>query len=254
VPRLRLLFPLLLILLAAACQPTPAAETPTDPLALVTRAAELIRQTQTFRMIVEQTGAPYVIATDLGSVTFRRADAQYVAPNVMQADVRLLVIGGIPAEVGIFSQGENQFYRNEILTANQWVNALFAPGFNPETLVSSEAGFQMALEGMLDLEYVDVVTLESGVSAQHLRGRALGDTVTALLAGLVDDLGEEVDVEIYLDAATGYPARFVIVQPGSETADNPEPTTWTVDIFDINEPAEIEPPPGVIVPTPEAGA
>jgi hypothetical protein len=134
------------------------------------------------------------------------------------------------------------------------VNALFAPGFNPETLVSSEAGFQMALAGMIDLNYVEVVTLESGVSAHHLRGQARGDTVTALLAGLVDDLGEQVDVDIYLDTATGYPARFVIIQPGSETTDQPEPTTWTVDVFDINEPPELEPPPGVTVGTPEAGA
>ncbi len=254
-PRLRPLISALLalMLLLAACQPAATTDAPPDSLALVTRAAELIRETQSFRMIVEQTGAPYIILTDLGNVTFRRADAQYVAPGIMQADVRLLVIGGIPAEVGVFSQGSNQFYRNEILTANQWVNALFAPGFNPETLVSSEAGFQTALEGMIDMVYVDVVTLESGVNAHHLRAQARGDTVTALLAGLVDSLGEQVDVDIYVDAATGYPARFVIIQPGTETADEPEPTTWTVDVFDINAPPEIDPPTGVVVPTPEAG-
>lgn len=245
---------LALALLFAACQPQSAApEATPDPITLVTRAAELIRATQSFRMIVEQTGAPYVITTDLGNVTFRRADAQYVAPGIMQADVRLLVIGGIPAEVGIFSQGPDQFYRNEILTANQWVNALFAPGFNPETLVSSEAGFQTALAGMINMNYVNVTTLESGVSAHHLRAQARGDTVTALLAGLVDSLGEQVNVDIYIDAATGFPARFVIIQPGTETADQPEPTTWTVDVFDIDEPPELEPPPGVIVPTAEAG-
>jgi hypothetical protein len=240
--------------LLAACQSAATPTPPPDPIALVTRAAQLIRETQAFRMIVEQTGAPYVILTDLGNVTFRRADAQYVAPDLMQADVRLLVIGGIPAQVGVFSQGANQFYRNEILTANRWVNALFAPGFNPETLVSSESGFQTALAGMIDMVYVGTVTLESGINAHHLRAQARGDTVTALLAGLVDSLGDQVDVDIYLDSATGYPARFVIVQPGTESAENPQPTTWTVDVYDINQPPQIDPPPGVTLATAEAGA
>ena len=236
------------VFLAAGCQPTEQTPPP-EPLALVTTAAERIRQADSFEMIVEQTGAPYYILTDLGEVVFRRADAQYLAPNVMQARVRLLAIGGIPAEVDVFAQGADQYYRNQILTANQWINAQFAPGFNPQTLIAEETGFQTALTAMIDLTYVEAVTLESGVETHHLLATARGDDVSALLAGLIYSLGDSVAVDIYIDRSTGFPARFVIVQPGTETEDEPEPTTWTVDVFNIDEQPQLDPPPSVALPT-----
>src|SRR5262245_53299938 len=113
-------------------QATPTAPPIPDPLSLVTQAATNIRSTDTFRMAVERTGAPYYVATDLGNVAFKQARAQYVAPNVIEATVRLVLLGGVPASVDIFSRGDNQWYRNSILTANRWFNAQFAPGFNPE--------------------------------------------------------------------------------------------------------------------------
>ncbi|MCC6615483.1 MAG: LppX_LprAFG lipoprotein [Anaerolineae bacterium] len=244
----------LTLLLLTGCQ-SETTPPPTDPLELVTESARLIRERSSFQMIVEQTGAPYYILTDLGELVFRRANAQYVAPDVMQAEVRLLAIGGIPAEVDVFSKGDEQFYRNQILTANQWINAEFAPGFNPQRLISEETGFQTALTALIDLEFVDMVTLESGVEAHHLQATARGDDVGALLAGLVYDLGEIVDVDVYIDKATGYPVRFIIVQPDTETEDEPEPTTWTVDVFDFDDRPEIDPPPGIEVELPaEAGS
>jgi hypothetical protein len=232
----------MLLVLVAACQPAPSATLP-PPLTLLTESATRIRAASSFEMIIEQTGAPYFILTDLGNVIFRRADAQYLAPNVMQADVRLLAGGGIPANVTVFSQGEEQWFRNEILTANQWVNAQFAPGFNPQALISAETGFQKAVNAMLDLTYVEVVTLESGVRAHHMRATASGEDMLALLAGLIyTSLGTTVDVDVYVEESTLLPVRFVIVQPGTETAEEPEPTTWTVDIFNVNEPLELDPP------------
>ncbi len=242
------LMALLIALAAAGCQPTESAPPP-DPLALVTTAAERIRQAESFEMVVEQTGAPYYILTDLGEVVFRRADAQYLAPDVMQARVRLLAIGGIPAEVDVFAQGADQYYRNQILTANQWVNAQFAPGFNAQTLIAEETGFQTALTAMIDLTYAGAVTLESGVETYHLEATARGDDVSALLAGLIYSMGDVVNVDVYIDRATQYPVRFVIVQPGTETEREPEPTTWTVDVFNIGQPPRIDPPPGVTLPT-----
>ena len=243
----------LTLLLLTGCQ-SETTSAPTDPLDLVTESARLIRQTSSFQMIVEQTGAPYYILTDLGELVFRRANAQYVAPDIMQASVRLLALGGIPAEVDVFSKGDQQFYRNQILTANQWINAEFAPGFNPQKLIAEEAGFQTALTALIGLNYVETTTLESGVEAHYLKATARGEDVGALLAGLVYDLGETVNVDVYVDRATGYPVRFIIVQPGTETADEPQPTTWTVDVFDFDGTPEVDPPPGIQLSLPAEGS
>jgi hypothetical protein len=235
----RLLSLVLILLLLAGCAPAPTA-TPPPPLDLLTQAAENIRTTSSFRMIVEQSGAPYFINTDLGAVAFRRAVAQYVSPDVMQAAVRLLA-AGLPAEVDVFSRGDNQWYRNDILTASRWVNAPFSPGFNPRELIVEETGFKASLQAMIDLEYVGAVTLEDGSPTHHMKATANGPDVTALLAGLVymDDV---VNVDIYVHQERLLPVRFIIVQPGTETEDQPQPTTWTIDIYDFNAPPEVETP------------
>lgn len=230
---------LLACLVVAGCSDN-ATEPPPDPMALVTTAAENIRETDTFRMLVERTGAPYYILTDLGNVAFRRAMAQYVAPNVMQAQVRLIA-AGLPTEVGVFSRGEQQWYRNDILTGGRWFNAPFSPGFNPQSLIAEETGFQQSLQALIDMSYVGEETLEDGSPVYHLDATANGEDVTALLAGLIE-MGGTVEVDVYINRDTEVPARFVIVQPDSMTEDEPEPTTWTIDIYDIDAPAEIEDP------------
>jgi hypothetical protein len=232
-------FLLLLACAVAACSGA-STEPPPDPMALVTTAAENIRETNTFRMLVERTGAPYFILTDLGNVSFRRAMAQYVAPNVMQAQVRLIA-AGLPTEVGVFSRGEEQWYRNDILTGGRWYNAPFSPGFNPQTLIAEETGFQQSLQALVGMTYVGEETLEDGSPVYHLDATANGEDVTALLAGLIE-MGGTVEVDVYINRETRVPARFVIVQPDTVTEDEPEPTTWTIDVYDIDAPAEIDDP------------
>lgn len=232
----------LLMSALAACQPAPSA-TPTpppDPLTLVTEAAQTVRRLDTFRMQVNTAGAPYYIATQLGNVQFRRAVAQYIAPDVMQANVRLIA-AGLPIEVDVFSRDENQWYRNDVLTANRWYHAPFSPGFNPRTLIAEETGFQASLKALIDLALVGVETLEDGSPVLHLKATARGEDVTALLAGLIYMSGI-VNVDVYIHQERTYPVRFVIMQPDTVSDAQPEPTTWTIDIYDLNDSAEIDDP------------
>lgn len=230
----------ILAVLLASCQSAEPTEAPPEPLALVTSAAENIRETETFRMLVEVSGAPYYIATDLGNVEFRRAQAQYVAPSEMQATVRLIA-AALPTEVDVFSRAENQWYRNDILTGGRWYNAPFSPGFNPETLIAQETGFQRSLQALIDMKYSGTTELESGERVHHVAATANGADVTALLAGLVE-MGGTVNVDVYVNTETLLPARFVITQPDTVTETEPEPTVWTIDIYDFNAPPEIEDP------------
>jgi hypothetical protein len=240
VPLLRLVWIALLMLLLVGCQ-TATPEPPPDPLDLITEASANIRETEAFKMIVEQTGAPYFIETDLGRVLFRRAEAQYAAPGEMQAEVRLRTPIGLTAVVDIFSRGEEQWYRNDILTGDRWYNAPYSPGFNPETLIAEESGFQAALAALIDMEYIGEVTLESGAPAYHLHSTAEGPQVTALLAELIV-LPGEVTVDVYIHRETGLPVRFVIIDPNSITDEEPDPTTWTIDVYDFDGEVALEDP------------
>lgn len=229
-----------MLLSVAACATNSATETPPDPIELITEASDNIRASETFRMDVQRTGASYFVETDLGSVDFKRAVAQYVAPNILQASVRVIA-AGLPADVDIFSHGDNQWFRNTILTANTWFNAPFAIGFNPEKLISEDTGFQMALNSLINLVYEGREELEDGTPVYHLSGTARGEDITALLANLVEATGE-VLVDVFIDQNQLIPVRFVIVQPNTITEDEPDPTTWTVDVFDINAEPEIDGP------------
>lgn len=239
----RLAFIISLILIAlAGCTGNATEAPPPNPTELITEAANNIRASQTFRMDVDRTGAPYKVETGLGSVIFRRAVAQYVAPDILQATVRLIA-AGLPADVDIFSRGDEQWYRNAILTANNWLNAPFAIGFNPRTLIAEDTGFKAALNSLIDLKFVDDEDMADGTPVFHLKGTAKGEDIAALLAGMIQATGN-VLVDVYIDQTQRIPVRFIIVQPDTVTEAEPEPTTWTVDVYDINAEPEIDEPAG----------
>jgi hypothetical protein len=216
-------------------------EPPPDPVDLLTEAADKIRSAETFRLDVIQSGAPYLFSIlipgdEVAQVAFRRALAQYVAPDQLQASVRVL-LSSLPLDIDIYSRSDRQWFR---MLGSGWVHGEYAPGFNPETLIAEDSGFQAALEALTELEYIGPETLEDGTPVYHLRGKAVGEAVTDLVVGLIEAEGI-VPVDVYIHRETRYPVRLVITQP--ETADNEEqPTTWTIDVYDIDAEPEITPP------------
>jgi hypothetical protein len=226
-----------LLLVLAACNGSSAATStpPPDPLALIQQAAR-IRQASTFRIDVSYAGPDYNILTDFGPVLFRRAAAQYVSPNVMQAEVRVLA-GSLPVDVDVFSRGADQWFR-AIWTANLWLNTPFAPGFNPETLIAEETGFQIALDAIREMAYAGTTTLQTGAAVYHITGRADGMAMNALLVGLLEMQGE-VSVDVYIDIESGHFARFV----ARETVPDAEALReWTINILDIDGPPTVDDP------------
>ncbi|MCK6577497.1 MAG: LppX_LprAFG lipoprotein [Anaerolineae bacterium] len=233
--------------LLTACSGGAPTETAPDPLALVTEAAAKIRAVDTFQLSVIQEGPDYYLYTDYAAAVFRMATGQYVAPSVIQASVRVLALG-LPVDVDVYAEGDDQWYR-AIWTGNNWINQPFQAGFNAETLIAEETGFQKALESLIDLKYAGTTTLESGVNAHRLDATANGPDVAALLGGLIEPVGT-VEVEAYIAVDSGYPVRFVIREFNSPYAATPtpgtqaEPVTWTIDLFDFNGAPNVDPPEG----------
>lgn len=241
------LLSIMMVALLVGCAGSAGAptEAPPDPLDLVKEAATNIRSADTFRISVDQTGPDYKILTEYATVYFRRATAQYVSPGEMQATIRVIA-GGIPIEVEVFSRAAEQWYR-AIWTGNRWVNQPFAPGFNPETLIAEDTGIEAALKSLIDLSYVGEEQLENGASVYHLSATADGSDVSALLGGLIEPVGI-VNVDVYIDTTTRYPVRFMITEHDSPYAVTPEPgqeaepVVWTIDVYDLNAPAELSTP------------
>lgn len=238
---------LVMIMGITACGGDTGGEVTPEPLALLTEAAENIRERDTFRLHVEQGGArynfPIMQGNDAINVQFRFARAQYVKPNILQATARVIA-AGLPIDIDIFSLGALQWYR---LPGVSWVRGEFAPGFDPMTLIAADSGFQAALTALIDLEFIGTTSLEDGTPAYHLKGIANGPSITALVVGLIE-AADTVPVDVYIHRETHYPVRLVLTQPETVTEAEPDPTTWTIDVYDLDADAELAPPDDVELP------
>ena len=236
---------LTLVLLLTGCNSGDSDDGPDDPVALLTDAATKIRAADTFRMEITHSGADYWINVFLGDdpntpiqVAFRRILAQYVADEQLGAEVSILM-GGMAFKLDVYAREFEQWFRLEGIP--RWVYGSFAPGFNPRTLITEDTGFQVALSALEELEYIGTESLEDGTGVYHLSGVAEGSVVTSLLVGMIE-AGPLVEVEVYVDRETGYPARLIIRQPETVTDDQPVPTTWTLDVYDINAEPDLNKP------------
>lgn len=231
---------LLSLLVLTACDSGSNDDPPPDPVALLTEAADNIRASETFRLEALHSGAEYMVSvfiTDTVNpvdVSFRRAVAQYVSPQQLQANVRVL-LQGVAIEIDVFSFEDEQWFK---LAGTEWLDGDFAPGFNPRTLIAEDTGFQAALAALTELEYVGTTSLEDGSGVYHLTGMAEGPDVTDLLVGMIEAEGL-VPVDVFIDRESRYPSRLIITLP--ET-DPENPTKWTIDVYDIDAENELTPP------------
>jgi hypothetical protein len=227
-------------LILIGCNATPAAETPLNPRDLLDQSVVNLRAVQTFRLIIERGGADYFFQSELGDVAFDRAEGQYVSPDTIGAKVKIL-LGNLPVEADVYAKGEDQSVRG-IWTSMQWQTSVFAPGFDPSKLVSQDgSGLETAMAALVEPQLIGEETLEDGAAVYHISATANGADVSALVVNLIQMTGT-VNVDIYLSKDSGLPLRFSLVQPDTVTDAEPDPTTWTIDLYDFDAAAEVELP------------
>jgi hypothetical protein len=238
--RLATLFILASLIIVGCSTNAPATEAPLDPHTLLTQAVSNLRPKQTFRVIIERTGADYIFQTELGDVAFKRAEGQYVAPDTIGAKVKI-VLGNLPVEADVYAKGANQSVRG-VWTSMKWETSVFAPGFDPSKIVSNEnSGLDHAVNALVEPKLLGEETMDDGTTVYHISATANGADVAAMVVNLIQMTGT-VNVDVYLAKDTGLPVRFVIVQPDSATATQTDPTQWTIDLFDFDAQSDVEIP------------
>ncbi|MFC1959863.1 LppX_LprAFG lipoprotein [Chloroflexota bacterium] len=225
----------LLVLLMGCTEQAPP---PPDPLDLVTQAAQHIQDADTFAVTIERAGAPVYVDPN-GLINFLRANGHYVAPDSVQATVRVL-FQSLASDIDVIAVGDDQYFRHTVLTGGQWFNGEFSPGFNAEELIRSESGLVRVMSAITDLELVGQKSID-GTPMWHLQGSAIGSEVSALTIGLIPAQAD-VEIDLYIRVDNNHAERMTIVQPDTVTVDEPEPSTWTVEIFDYNGAYTVEIP------------
>jgi hypothetical protein len=235
----------LLVFLVSACGSgaPEATPTPVDPRALLERAAREIQAVDSLRFKLQLTGAPAFIDT-ANIISFVAADGSYAAPDRVQARVSAAVLG-VPGQIDVVAAGDDQYYRHILLTGNRWIAEPFSPGFNADRLIRADDGIRRALESLRDVVLVGREDL-FGTPVYHISGQASVIDISAVTVGLIRGTGDAL-ASIYIHAETGRVERMVLIQPETASEQHPEPTTWTMELFDYNDP-------GIVIEVPAVEA
>lgn len=245
---------LVLIALLAGCESTArysdlSAE---ETSALLREAIDHLRSLDSFRMEVIQGGTPYLFyfqlgPTDLEFVTaMTRADGAYIAPDQLYASARINV-RGVLINIGLFANSVNQWLKP---LAGNWIEYIYAPGFDPRGMMQEGDGFRYAIDNLQEPEFLGYVT-RNGKEVLHMRGTASTEVVNSLLFGLLVILEPTAIVDVFVDPEAMLPTELLLTLPDTATAET-ENTHWQIEIFDVNMPVDIELPAGVEVAQPVA--
>ncbi len=249
--RLALIFISICVVIIAisGCSGTAATnEPPPDPAQLLSRATENILAVNTLKIIVDRTGADYVLSTDIGSAVFNRMEAQYVAPNLMQAKAKV-TLHQLPVEIEIYARDDDQWWR---IVGTNWAKQTFLPGFNPRALLTEQdRGLRAAFASLENVKYVGDEQLDDGTPVYHLSATADGDKISWMMLYLVQISGATT-IDVYIDKDKKLPQKLVVVQPDTAT-DKIKATTWDMEFYDFNAAPRLSAPTGSEA-TPESTA
>lgn len=241
----------IVILALSGCTGTQTStEPPPDPAQLLKQATDNILAVKTLKIIVDRTGVDYILKTDIGSAIFNRMEAQYVAPNLMQAKAKVS-LHQLPVEIEIYAQDDDQWWR---LVGTNWSKQTFLPGFNPRSLLTQEdRGLRAAFASLENVKYVGDEQLDDGTPVYHLSATADGDKISWMMLYLVQISGKTT-IDVYVDKEKKLPQKLVVVQPITAT-DKLKPTTWDMEFYDFNVESNLAAPAGSAAEsTPEATA
>ncbi len=232
---------IIVILAIGGCSPAATAtnEPPPDPAALLKQATDNILAVNTLKIIVDRTGADYILTTDIGSAVFNRMEAQYVAPNLMQAKAKV-TLKQLPIEIEIYARDDDQWWR---IVGTNWAKQTFLPGFNPRSLLTEQdRGLRAAFASLENVTYVGEEQLDDGTPVYHLSATADGDKISWMMLYLVQISGKTT-IDVYIDKDKKLPQKLVVVQPDTAT-DKLKPTTWNMEFYDFNVAANLSVPEG----------
>ena len=232
-PRLPSILLLICLTLVACKQPAPETLPPDE---IVSRSVERMTNLDSFHFVIDRSGAPAYLDT-AETLSFSRAEGDFVAPDRATADIRVIV-PGLVAEVSIVGIGDSYWETN--LLSGQWQELPAGAGFNPAVLFDPVIGFQPVLESDLsDLHLVGIEELEElpGQKLYYLTGRMAGEHIYSMSYEMIGP--QAMDVKLWIAPETFELYRAIITEP---TADPADPSIWQLDFWDFNTPVTIEPP------------
>jgi len=222
-----------LLFLLACAQPVPTL----PPEEILSRTAERMKTAQGFHFVIDRQGAPAFL-DPAKTLSFRRAEGDYTAPDKAKASVRVIA-PGIVAEIQAIAIAD-KYWETNFLTG-EWQELPSDLAFNPAVLFAPDTGLQaILLADLTDLSLIGVEELEDlpGISLYHLTGTLDATHLYDLSYTLIGP--DPVQTEIWIAPETFDLYRILITEHSTDEDD--EPTLWQVDFWNIDQVVDISPP------------
>jgi lipoprotein LprG len=229
--RITILLYLLSSLMMATCSLSPPEDLPAEDI--LTRAVERTAQLEGFAFSMVREGTRAYFDPE-ETVAFRRVEGVFMAPDAVQALVRV-VTPGMVSEFQILSLGNQQWFTNVVTGA--WEMAPADWSFNPATLFEPESGMAYVLkEDLIDPVLMDVVQIDElpGRDLYYVAADLRGDHIYFLSYGLI--ASENMQVELWIEPRTFEIHRIVLTE---NLPNEMEPRVWQLDFWDFNVFVEI---------------
>lgn len=214
----------------------PAAEALSGPV-IVAQSVSRMKSLKGYEYLIQRSGGLVFLDADK-TVGFSRAQGQYVSPDRVSANVRLIMPGMI-AETKIISISGLQWDTN--LVSGQW--EVMDPGyaFNPSLLFNADTGIQSMLSHdvvnpvMVGLQELPEIP---GKKLYAIQAVLQGTDIFTVSYGLIAN--GALPITLWVDPKTFELERIVLVD-ASESAGQ-EDTTWTIDFWNFDRTFSIDPP------------
>lgn len=233
----RLLLPLFLMtLIMTACGEESLEELPAE--AIVANSAAAMNEIDGFRFAIDRSGAPAFLDPD-DTISFRRAEGYYAAPDSAQATVRIIT-PGLVTEVNVISINETQWQTNVMST--NWEELPPNWGFNPAVLFDADIGIQSILAADLaGMQVLEPEKLDDGPdqALYVVSGTLDGGRIHEMSYGLIGP--EPLEAKLWIAPESFELVRAVITEANSGEE---EPSVWQVDFSELGRVVDIKPPDG----------
>ena len=223
-------------LLWAQAEPTLTAQE------LVAAAVDHLRATESFKLSIEQTGAPYPLALSFDGVnmlpaTLTSAEAQVVSPNELYISVLLQFF--IPLSLDIYALDDRQWL--SFPSGAPWKLLPAFEDFDTNRLLAAGDGIEYVMDSLQDPQLVPSDASLDEDALWQVRGRAAGEGVSSLLFGFIEPQAD-VDISAFIWPEDGRFAALEITMLETLGASETEPSVWHIRFHDYDAPADFDAP------------
>ena len=228
------LLPLIALLAACSGEPdaTPApSPTPVDPKAELRRTVERLLELESVSFVLDQTVGSTVLTP---GIEMNRAYGSVVVPGKFGVTVEAQA-AGLYVELGMASIDGVSYMTNPI--TGQWAEV--PSDAIPINLLTIGGTLAEIVEAVQTPELLGESTL-NGRDVYHIRGSILSEDLLELVPGA--GVGHPVALEMWVEQQSGSLRQATIT--GKVTDDDVPDATRVLTLDGVNQPVNIEPPPG----------